>query len=190
MSLVQRFDPKTEKWEDMTPLPAIRSSHDAVVIGDKLYVAGGWQLAGGTNKATWPANALVLDLAHPQSGWQEFPQPFQRRALALAALGSRVICIGGMDSDNQPTLAVDIYDPASDQWTKGPSLPSGQYKGFSCSAIAQGGRVYVTTFQGDLLRLFQRKMSVPGKSSVAWNIHAWRIVWSQLRKKSTHRVGR
>ncbi|MEI9960306.1 MAG: hypothetical protein WDM76_03995 [Limisphaerales bacterium] len=65
MTVVQRFDPKTAQWENLPPLPAVRSSHDAVVVGEKLYVAGGWQLAGGTNKPAWPANALVLDLAHP-----------------------------------------------------------------------------------------------------------------------------
>ena len=82
MSLVQRFDPKKAHWEDVASLPEVRSSHDAVVLGDKLYVAGGWQLAGGTNKPAWPANALVLDLAKSGATWQEFPQPFQRRALA------------------------------------------------------------------------------------------------------------
>jgi hypothetical protein len=51
----QRFDPRRAQWENLTPLPAPRSSHDAVVLGDKLYVAGGWSLAGGTNKAVWPA---------------------------------------------------------------------------------------------------------------------------------------
>ena len=175
LSVVQRFDPKTGHWEELTPLPAVRSSHDAVVIGDKIYVAGGWQLAGGTNKAVWPANALVLDLAHPQSGWQEFPQPFQRRALALAALGSRVICIGGMDSDNKPTLEVEIYDPASGQWSRGPALPPGQFKGFACSAIAQDGRVYVTAFQGDLLRLAKDEKS-------------WEIVGRLEHPRMAHRL--
>ncbi|MEJ0091832.1 MAG: hypothetical protein WDM80_19045 [Limisphaerales bacterium] len=175
LSLVQKFDPKTGHWEDVTPLPAVRSSHDAVVIGDKLYVAGGWQLAGGTNKAVWPANALVLDLKHPQSGWKEFPQPFQRRALALAALGSRVICIGGMDSDNKPTLAVEIYDPATGKWTKGPDLPPGEFKGFSCSAIAEGGRVYVTMFQGDLLRLSKDERS-------------WEVVGRLEHPRMAHRL--
>ncbi len=175
LSVVQRFDPKTSHWEELTPLPAVRSSHDAVVIGDKIYVAGGWQLAGGTNKPAWPANALVLDLAHPQAGWQEFPQPFQRRALALAALGSRVICIGGMDSDNKPTLDVEIYDPATGKWITGPALPPGQFKGFSCSAIAQGGRVYVTAFQGDLLRLAKDEKS-------------WEVVGRLEHPRMAHRL--
>ncbi len=83
MSLVQRFDPNSSHWKDVTPLPEVRSSHDAVVIGDKLYVAGGWQLAGGTNKPAWPANALVLDLLHPESGWKEFPCRFNVAPLPL-----------------------------------------------------------------------------------------------------------
>lgn len=175
MSLVQRFDPNAGRWEDITPLPAVRSSHDAVVIGDKLYVAGGWQLAGGTNKPAWPANALMLDLAKPGASWREFSQPFQRRALALAALGSRIYCIGGMDSDNQPTLAVDIYDTTAGEWAKGPELPPGKYKGFSCSAIAQGGRIYVTAFQGDLLRL-------------AADARSWEIVGRLEHPRMAHRL--
>src|SRR5262249_30844173 len=54
MTLAQRFDPRRGQWEDIAALPAPRSSHDAVVLNDKLYVAGGWQLTGGTNKPVWP----------------------------------------------------------------------------------------------------------------------------------------
>jgi hypothetical protein len=57
MTLVQRFNPRRGRWEETTPLPAPRSSHDAALIGNKLYVAGGWRLTGGANKAVWPANA-------------------------------------------------------------------------------------------------------------------------------------
>jgi len=151
--LVQKYQPSKKRWDNLAPLPTPRSSHDAVVIGRKLYVAGGWQMTGGTNKPVWPANALVLDLARPGKGWKEFPQPFQRRALALAAQGDKIFCIGGMNSDNKPTLAVDVYDTKTGQWSKGPDLPEGKFKGFSCSAIAQDGRIYASAFQGDLLRL-------------------------------------
>ncbi len=175
MTVVQQFDPRSKTWQDFISLPAPRSSHDAVVLGDQLYVLGGWQLVGGTNKPAWPANGLVLDLAHPKSGWREIPQPFQRRALALAAIGSRVFCMGGMDSNNEPTLAVDIYDTASGQWTKGPDLPKGKFKGFSCSAIAQAGRVYVTAFQGDLLRL-------------ATDSQSWEVVGHLEHPRMAHRL--
>jgi hypothetical protein len=175
MTVAQRFDPRAGRWEDVAPLPAPRSSHDAVVIGKKLYVAGGWQLTGGANKPVWPANALVLDLSKADAGWKAFPQPFQRRALALAALGSRIYCIGGMDSNNKTTLAVEIYDTATGQWSKGPDLPPGENKGFACSAIAQNGRIYVTAFQGDLLRL-----STDGR--------AWEVVGRLEHPRMAHRL--
>lgn len=152
-TIAQRYNPETKKWEDFTKLPAPRSSHDAVVKAGKLYVIGGWQLAGGASKPVWPANALVLDLAHPEAGWKEFPQPFQRRAIAVAATGSRLYCIGGMDSDNKTTLAVEVYDISTGKWTKGPDLPPGPNKGFSCSAISLNGQIYANALQGDLLRL-------------------------------------
>lgn len=171
----QRFHPARGQWETLPPLPAIRSSHDAVVLGDKLYVAGGWQLAGGTNAAVWPASALVYDLSRPDAGWREFPQPFRRRALALAAQGGRIYCIGGMDSDNQPTLAVEVFDPATGRWSKGPDLPPGRHKGFSCTAITQNGRVYANAFQGDLLRL-----TADGS--------AWEVVGRVQHPRLAHRI--
>lgn len=173
--LVQRFDSRARQWENLPPLPTPRSSHDAVLVGDKLYVAGGWRVSGGTREAVWPTNALVLDLKNPNAGWKGFPQPFQRRALALATLDSRVFCIGGMDSNNKPTLAVEIFDPSTGQWSKGPDLPPGENKGFSCSAIAQDGRIYVTAFQGDLLRL-------------ATDEKSWEVVGRLEHPRMAHRL--
>jgi N-acetylneuraminic acid mutarotase len=174
-SVVKRFDLRNNQWEDLASLPRPRSSHDAAVLNNRIYVAGGWQLKGGTNKPVWSSSALAFDLAHPQTGWTEFPQPFRRRALAVAAAGSRVCCIGGMDEHNEPSLSVDIYDTTSGTWTKGPDLPEGEYKGFGCSAIAQDGRIYVTTFNGDLLRL----------SSDA---HAWEVVGQLEYPRMAHRL--
>ncbi|HAB19670.1 MAG TPA: galactose oxidase, partial [Verrucomicrobiales bacterium] len=162
---VLRYDPRRAVWDELPALPEPRSSHDATVVGGKLYVGGGWQLTGGTNKPVWPSSLLVLDLTEPHAGWKEIPQPFQRRALAAAAIGSRIFFIGGMDSDNSPTLAVDIYDTKSGAWSRGPDLPPGKFKGFSCSAVTQADRIYANAFQGDLLRLApdERSWEVVGR---------------------------
>lgn len=172
---VLRYDPARGRWEELPPLPEPRSSHDSVALGDKLYVGGGWSLGGGTNQPQWPDHGLVLDLRRPQEGWQKFPQPFRRRALALAASDSRLFFIGGMDSDNKPTTAVEIYDTATGQWTKGPDLPAGKFKGFACSAIAQAGRIYANTFQGDLLRL-------------ATDAQSWEVVGRVSAPRMAHRL--
>jgi len=43
------FDPKTGQWTDLPALPEPRSSHDAAIIGDILYVVGGWSMQGPDN---------------------------------------------------------------------------------------------------------------------------------------------
>lgn len=174
-ALVQRYDPSRGLWEDLPPLPQPRSSHDAVVLHHTLYVVGGWSVSGRTADALWFTNALALDLHQPASGWREIPQPFQRRALALAALGSRVVCIGGMDSDNSPTLAVEFLDTTNNRWSRGPDLPEGKHQGFACSAITHQDRVYVSAFQGDLLRLSRDEA-------------AWEIVGRLAHPRMAHRL--
>lgn len=152
-SLVARFDPVRSRWEQLTPLPSPRSSHDAAVVGNKLYVGGGWQLNGGTNKPTWHDTMLVLDLARRNPQWESIPQPFQRRALSVAALGSRIYFLGGMDSNNKTSEAVDVFDTKTGAWAKGPDLPAGPMKGFGSSSIAQAGRLYWSGMKGELHRL-------------------------------------
>ena len=50
---VARFDPARRQWEALPPLPSPRSSHDVVMLGDRMMVVGGWWLKGkeGTD---WP----------------------------------------------------------------------------------------------------------------------------------------
>lgn len=150
---VLRYDLRRGVWEDFVSLPEPRSSHDAVVAGDTLYVAGGWTLAGSSAKGVWLNTLLKLDLRSSNPQWEAVPQPFQRRALALAVLNERLYCLGGMDSAGATLLAVTIHDTRTGAWTQGPDLPSGPMKGFGGSAIAQGDRIYFSGMKGDLYAL-------------------------------------
>lgn len=74
------YDPKACKWEKLPDLPAGRSSHDLVTVGDKIVVVGGWTQKGKGEKSDWLDTALVLDLAATKLEWKSVPQPFQHRA--------------------------------------------------------------------------------------------------------------
>jgi N-acetylneuraminic acid mutarotase len=130
----QVFDVARGKWSDLPDLPAARSSHDAAIVDGKLYVIGGWTLAGESK--TWIDSALILDLSQPTTGWREVARPpFQRRALAVAGHQGKIYAIGGMDSQNKTSQQVDVYDIAKDQWSAGPMLPTeGRMKAFGASA--------------------------------------------------------
>lgn len=158
------FDPATGKWTDMPALPEARSSHDAAVLGDMLYVAGGWKLGGdGEEKRNWHQTAWALNLSATKPEWKALPKPpFERRALAVAAYDNKLYVVGGMEKAGSPTTKVDIFDPEMGAWYEGPAMQGEGMTGFGCSAFATGGRLYVSTSKGNLQRL-----SMDGKS---WEI--------------------
>lgn len=150
---VARFDPATRQWETLPALPEGRSSHDAALIGDVLYVVGGWELRGGES-SRWHDTAWKLDLASQPLGWKPIANPpSRRRALAAASLGGRLYCIGGMSEGSETLLSVAVYDPSKNEWSAGPDLAGSGMDGFGSAAIACGGRLYATTMSGAVERL-------------------------------------
>lgn len=61
--------------------------------------------------------------------------------------------LGGLDSEGNTTLGVDVYDTATRTWEVGAELPSGPMKGFGCAAAVTEGRLYVSGMKGALYRL-------------------------------------
>ncbi len=151
-SEVARFDLAHQKWEALPPLPQPRSSHEPVIVGDKLVVTGGWNLRG-QQEAVWSKSTLVLDLNQPASGWREIPQPFSRRALAAVALEGKVYVLGGITEKGDVTGAVNVLDLATGQWTEGPSLPAGPGFSFAPAAAVWQGAVYASLGDGRIYRL-------------------------------------
>jgi N-acetylneuraminic acid mutarotase len=148
-----RFDPATGKWTELTPMPRGRSSHDAALVGDHLYVAGGWEL-NGEGDGDWHTTALVCDLSQDKLTWKEIAKPeFMRRALAVAGYQGKLYVLGGMTSDNEVTTAVSIYDPKADRWTTGPNLPGSGMAAFGPSAFGGNDGLFCTVQDGSLLRL-------------------------------------
>ena len=149
-----QFDSRTGQWQDLPSLPEPSSSFDAAVVGDVLYVAGGWNMPGDGKERVWHRTAWAMDLSADELKWKPVAeQPFTRRALTLAAWNGKLYCIGGMRQNGGPSTEVDVYDPATDSWSKGPSIDGSGLDGFGCSAFACGGSLYASTLSGSLQRL-------------------------------------
>ncbi|MEM7166914.1 MAG: kelch repeat-containing protein [Planctomycetota bacterium] len=145
---VARFDTVLKKWIPLPSLPERRSSHDACVLGDKIYVFAGWTLGG---KRTWLDTAYTMDLNDVDAGWEPLPTaPFERRAVDVTAHDGKLYVIGGITSDGDLSSDVDVFDPASGAWSFGPTLPG---RGFGASAAVQNGRLIASGMDGVLFRL-------------------------------------
>jgi N-acetylneuraminic acid mutarotase len=151
------FNPDTQKWENLSPLPAGRSSHDAAVIGSTLYVVGGWNMRGKEGETQWHDSALSIDLSAEKLQWQALPTPpFQRRALTLAEWNGKLYCLGGMQNKGGTTTATAVFDPQSGVWSEGPALLGSPMDGFGASSFAAGNALFVTTMSGAIQRLNAR----------------------------------
>jgi hypothetical protein len=152
IAAVTCFDPSTGKWTDLPPMPEPRSSHDVAVIGDTLYVVGGWNMLGHDGE-DWCDDMLALDLSDPTTGWKTLPQPFVRRALIAAVNDGKLYVIGGFTDEEDVSLSVDILDPSTGTWSNGPALPGEPMNGFSPAACTIGGRIHVSVADGSVHRL-------------------------------------
>lgn len=147
------FDPATKKWQVLAPLPEPRSSHDAVAIGSKIYVIGGWML-NGEGEGEWLNTAWVYDTAQADSQWQELPTPpFRRRALAAAEWNGKLVALGGMDDDALVSERVDCFDPATGEWQQLADFPGEDMAGFGMSAWSLDSGLYASGAEGILHRL-------------------------------------
>jgi len=150
-----RFDPETKTWTALPPLPTPRSTHDAIVVGRTVYVAGGWHMKGESEDSEFLDTVASFNLDKPEEGWKSIPQPFKRRALSVASHGGRLYVLGGLVGGGMNVdRRVDVYDPSSGAWSRGPDLAGGgRTEGFGTSAFDIAGRLYVSGFSGRIYRL-------------------------------------
>lgn len=159
------FDPATKKWSDMPKLPEGRSSFDACVVDDHVFVVGGWKLTG-ENDAVWATEILKFNLAEPESKWMKIEAPFKTRALAVRAHQGKLVVIGGIQESGGTTNAVHFFDLETQKWATGPDVPTEDgIKAFGCSAVSLGENLLVSTYDGGVFQLCD---DAKDKSGKAW----------------------
>lgn len=148
---VQAFRLDTKSWQELAPLPEPRSSHDVALLGNTIYVVGGWNLQGSSG-TTWHHTAWAMDLSNERATWKEIAKPpFSRRALATVAHEGKIFAIGGMNEKGGPTREVSIYDPAANTWSQsGPLIGEKDMAGFGAAAWSVDGKLVVSTQEGSV----------------------------------------
>lgn len=129
----------TGKWTRKSDLVPLRAETGAACIGDKAYVAGGF------DNAYQPRNDLnIYDLANDT--WSSGPvMPVALHHIGLVAYNGKAYLFGGVshgpdgNSWNGTRYAFS-YDPAALKWTQLKSMP---YAVQAAGVAVQGGRIYV-----------------------------------------------
>jgi N-acetylneuraminic acid mutarotase len=111
VNTVYELDPAVGEWVEKARMPAARSAGVAVVLDDKIYVAGGR-----------PPHERAFGVYDPATdSWEVLPDmPSPRNHMIGAAINGRVHVVGGRIGHGlspNKTAAHDVFDPETRTWT-------------------------------------------------------------------------
>jgi N-acetylneuraminic acid mutarotase len=125
------YDPATDNWKALMPMPSRRGAASAAVVNGKIYVIGGAAVHPGAKDSPLlmgpdgtPHRSVgtVEEYDVASDSWRErSPMPTARNHFAVAAVDGKIYAIGGRLASpfvglGSATDVVEEYDPATDSW--------------------------------------------------------------------------
>ena len=122
------YDPVTDTWRALAPLPTKRGSPIAEEVGGRIYVIGGAAMHPGSKVpavfANEPARSVTTNEVYdPETNrWEErSPLPTARNHAFAGAVNGKIYVLGGRIGSPFITVSsnvdvVEEYDPATDMW--------------------------------------------------------------------------
>jgi N-acetylneuraminic acid mutarotase len=135
---VYELDPQTGLWTEKSPMPTARSGGAAVVVDNKIYVAGGRPPGGSAFEMYDPATDRSTVLPN---------LPTQRNHLAAGAIGNKVYVAGGRFGGgvgSEMTGILEVYDTTMNTWERRADMPTPRG---GVNGVAANGCLY--TFGGE-----------------------------------------
>jgi N-acetylneuraminic acid mutarotase len=143
----QVYDPATDTWENRTSIPTTRIWPGANVVDGKIYVIGG-QIPSPLGVINPSSANDVYDPA--TDSWSQMaPIPIPVEGYASAVLDDKIYIISGgtflFGTTYDPINYVQIFDPETNQWTNGTSIPTGVAYAGACVTTGTSApkRIYV-----------------------------------------------
>ena len=139
LARVQVLDTTNRQWYQTTPLPEPCVHLTSCVIGNIVYLLGGWIRDSGTpNEHVFSVSLdkLISNAVSPStdatpSPWSTLEDSPVKLSTALALQGS-LLAVGGWESS-----AIRAYQPSSKSWVKVGDLPREQCK-CGCAILPNG----------------------------------------------------
>ncbi|MEX2300068.1 MAG: kelch repeat-containing protein [Bryobacterales bacterium] len=124
------FDPETGEWTQLANAPRPRDHFQGVVLGGKIYVAGGRRSSaktGDTFKLS-VGEVDVYDFASGQWSTAENKIPTERAGSFSIAWKGRMLVMGGESGAQQQAHAeVEAFDPNTGEWESLSPLSQGRH---------------------------------------------------------------
>lgn len=159
----QVYDPVTDSWSELAPLPEALDHIQGVALGGKIYYIGGLVSWKGPH-----SDEVYIYDPKTDTFKQGSPMPADRArgAGGVAVYKGKIYYAGGLHNGEARTW-FDVYDPVADTWTKLDNMPR-KKDHFHAAVVdgklwAIGGRdadVHKTLFANDAYSFAQEKWLV------------------------------
>ena len=138
LNTLEVYDPVSDTWQTLPPMPTPRDHLTAAVLNGRLYVIGGRQ--GGIG-----SSMTVNEMYDPKKQrWiTKAPMPSKRSGIAAAVFGRQIYIFGGEGKKETEYItfnATESYNPDTDQWTTHAPMANARH---GLGAAAFDGRIYV-----------------------------------------------
>ncbi len=158
---VDILNSSSKQWSTASPLPVGCHGLTSAVVGDTLYLLGGWtgyepnQQVFSTSLPALVSQATVNPTAPPPT-WDLATEMLLKHCTGTSVRSSLLV-VGGEDEEYVHSSAISRYDPQLKQWTKVGEMPEAQSQcacvvlpsgelmviGGTCSNLHRSDRVYL-----------------------------------------------
>jgi N-acetylneuraminic acid mutarotase len=120
------YNPSTDTWTSIAPMLTPRLSFAIAAYNNEIYVFGGLKVtaSGGLSRYSCSINEAYDPINNTWTAAASMPTGTS--SMQANTVNGKIYVIGGLTGDISADLAVNttqIYDPISDSWTMGASMP-------------------------------------------------------------------
>jgi N-acetylneuraminic acid mutarotase len=190
------YDPATDEWKELAPMPTRRGAAAAGVANGKIYITGGANsLSGVTENGIHPARphnvmATVEEYDPAANTWKTVrPLLLARNHHVAVGVADKLYVIGGrvgsafISGTSNNVDLVEMYDPATDLWMPRARMPTAR------SAIGAGvynNQILVAGGEGQDQRFLAAFKAVEAYDPA---LNRWQILPSMPRPRHGLAVG-
>ncbi len=123
LTTVEVLNTETRQWLTASSLPFPLSEASATIVGDNIYLVGGYDRGGWLSGSVLTCSlTALLQSCHPHLPTSQSPPVWHQVAdtpaymSTFVTLNGELVAVGGCDSSYNPTDSVYAYDPATNSW--------------------------------------------------------------------------
>ena len=139
-SSVEVLDVASIRWYIAQSLPNSRSLLKSTLIGNTLYLMGGYDHTGSTKTVHHvDLNELIakaLSNRDIPTLWQTLQEVPLKHSAPLN-IGRSLLAVGGKDDTRNPSSSIHLYQPDTRRWVKVGDWPTARYN-CTCSVLSSG----------------------------------------------------